>query len=456
MFNIIATSRFPASTTPPTRPCLASAERSLNKEASEKTLQESYPTTAKALAVEKRSHLSHAMLISSYAESLLNFRGDLILELVGKGYRVTVLAPTASKDQVNRIRNLGAEFIEYSVCRNSLSILSDLTTFHQLFTTISREKPDCIIAYTIKPVVWTGISLLANKSIRFFPLITGLGYTFYGNTLKRMLIRRLASTLYRCSLQRAETVFFQNPDNEKTFRESGIVNSQRTQVLPGSGVNLERFPQKDLPNGETVFLMIARLLGEKGVREYVSAAKSLRQQGVRAQFRLAGPFDTSPDAIKASEVDQWIKQGAIIYLGPLEDVREELANCHVYVLPSYHEGLPRTVLEAMSTGRAVVTTNSPGCKETVVEGANGFLVDARDAERLMDRMLWFINNSNAIASMGRCSRQIASEQFNVKKVNGLILETIESVQKPIINSFLSTTFFYFLRTCSQLKRLLAS
>ncbi len=366
--------------------------------------------------------MTHIVIVSGFAESLINFRGDLIRELVARGLRVTTLAPAASAKQVERIEALGAAFIPYQIRRNGMSVASDLATLAQLKRLFRELRPEIVLAYTIKPVIWSGIALFANPLTRFFPLITGLGFAFYGDSLRRTMLRKLVMTLYRRSLKRAEVVFFQNPDNQQTFRSAGLLGVKPSVVLPGSGINLERFPLQPLPGGDLVFLMIARLLGEKGVREYAAAAAELKQRFPNVQFRLVGPSDPSPDGIPDDEVAKWKVEGAIDYVGGLEDVREEITNCHVYVLPSYHEGLPRTVLEAMATGRPIITTQVPGCRETVVANQNGFLVEPRSVPELVQRMIWFIENRDAIEPMGIQSRRLAVSKFSVDIVNRTITD----------------------------------
>lgn len=384
--------------------------------------------------------MTHVVVVSGFAESLINFRGDLICDLKSQGCRITALAPSASDDQLQRIERLGAEFVSYDVKRNGLSVSSDLATLSQLKRQFRRLNPDIVLAYTIKPVVWSGIALSRNRSIRFFPMITGLGFAFHGDSLRRKLLRTLVTGLYRRSLRRAELVFFQNADNQETFRSGGLLGNKPSIVLPGSGINLTRFPQRPFKTGPITFLMIARLLGEKGVREYAEAAHEVKKRHPEVRFRLVGPTDPSPDAISEHEIAAWKTQGAIEYVGSLQDVSDELANCHVYVLPSYHEGLPRTVLEAMATGRPIITTNAPGCKETVENGKNGFLVETKSSSELIERTQWFLANQQAIEPMGLESRKIAEQRFSVDKVNQIILSKLLTSQPQGKGTFL-TRFF---------------
>jgi glycosyltransferase involved in cell wall biosynthesis len=217
-------------------------------------------------------------------------------------------------------------------------------------------------------------------------------------------------------------VIFQNPDNRQVFVERGIVELPRTLIVHGSGVNVEHFSPAPLSQGEPVFLLIARLLGDKGIREYVRAAALLKEKYPAVVLQLVGPDDPSPDGIPLDEVKKWHEAGVIQYLGSTKDVRPYLAQCHVYVLPSYHEGTPRSVLEAMAMGRPVVTTDAPGCRETVQPGENGYLVPTRDAEALARAMERFILEPGLIGEMGSRSRRIAEQKYDVHKVNAVILQ----------------------------------
>jgi glycosyltransferase involved in cell wall biosynthesis len=192
--------------------------------------------------------------------------------------------------------------------------------------------------------------------------------------------------------------------------------------VAGSGVDLSYFSEAEFPESAPTFLCIARLLGEKGLREYAQAAQIVKQRYPKAEFRLLGPADPSPDRISLDEVNTW---GTIEYLGDTNDVRPYLAVCHILVLPSYHEGMPRTVLEAMATGRPILTTNAPGCKKTVVQGENGFLVPFRDAEALAERMIWFIEHRDQWQRMGQVSRRMAEERFDVHKINAQLLRIMK-------------------------------
>jgi glycosyltransferase involved in cell wall biosynthesis len=248
-----------------------------------------------------------------------------------------------------------------------------------------------------------------------------VGFAFQGRNVWRKALTRVVSFLYRISFLRAEGVIFQNGDNLQLFVSKGLVPAERCHVVDGSGVELSHFGQCDLPSGPPTFLLIARLLGEKGLREYVSAARVVKMVHPEARFELLGAEDSSPDRIPLREVMAWHAEGVIDYKGETPDVRPFIAACHVCVLPSYHEGVPRSVLEAMAMGRPILTTDVPGCRETVREGVNGFLVPSVDSRMLANRMLWFIENRNEWQRMGKASRALCEERFDVHAVNKEIL-----------------------------------
>jgi len=218
-------------------------------------------------------------------------------------------------------------------------------------------------------------------------------------------------------------VFFQNRDDRDLFIRLGLLpDKSRAAIINGSGVDLDRFQEAPVSSGPPLFLLIARLIRDKGILEYVEAAAILKKRHPQARFQLLGRHDSNPSAIGRQQLQSWQRDGVIEYLGETSNVAPHLAAAHVYVLPSYREGTPLTVLEAMATGRPIVTTDVPGCRETVVPGENGFLVPAKSAACLAEAMERFIRAPELIRKMGRHSREIAVEKFDVRKVNSVILK----------------------------------
>lgn len=360
-------------------------------------------------------------IIGALPSSLINFRGQLIKSFINNGHDVIALASNATQTEIKDIENLGVKYIDYPVKRNQLSVLSDLKTLLSFKKIFKQEEPDVILAYTIKPVVWGGIAARFMSKAKFYGLITGLGFAFQRNTFKRYILSKLVTFLYRFSLSRASKVIFQNPDNLQVFVDNKIVARDKTIRVHGSGVDLTHYEKCEPTSNQFTFLTIARLLGEKGLREYAAAAKIVKQKNPDVTFNILGPEDPSPDGIPLTEIKRWDNANDIQYLGNTDDVRPYIKACNIFVLPSYHEGMPRTVLEAMSVGRPILTTNVPGCRETVIDGENGFLVEKENITQLADKMQWFVENKAQWQVMANKSRQIAEEIFDVHKVNKQLL-----------------------------------
>ena len=359
-------------------------------------------------------------VIGGTPDSLVNFRGELLKSLSETCDEVFALS-SSSEMAVEDVDDLGVQYGEYFLKRNGFNPFSDVMTFLSLVKFYLKVSPDKVLAYTIKPIVWGGIASRLVRKKDFYALITGLGFAFQGGGVKRNLLRNLVCFLYKMALNNSSAVIFQNPDNLELFVSLGIVAREKCHLVNGSGVDVERFSPRPIPNKkEITFLLIARLLGEKGIREYVSAASMVRLRYPEARFLLVGPEDSSPDRIDINEVEKWHSSGVISYEGPTNDVREYIGGCHVFVLPSYHEGLPRTVIEAMAMNRPILTTLAPGCKETVEDGVNGFLVNSKDPEALADKMIWFIENPTRLGEMGKHSRTLAEAKFDVRQVNQCI------------------------------------
>ena len=313
---------------------------------------------------------------------------------------------------------------ESPLARTGTNPFGDLYSLYRLWLLMRRVRPSHVMSYTIKPIVYGSLAAWLAGVPKRFALVTGRGYAFEGDK-KKLHVGNIALWMYKVSLRHVELVMFQNRDDEKLFKDRGLVMPDgRTAVLNGSGVNLDDFPVAPLPK-QISFLIIARLLGAKGIREYVAAAGMLRDRGCDAEFRVVGWIDDNPDAISQKELDDWKADGIVEFLGRQNDVRPALSATTVYVLPSYREGTPRTVLEAMSMGRPVITTDAPGCREPVENDKNGFLVPVGSVEELANAMVRFVDNPELVESMGRRSREIAEERYDVHKVNAAMLNEME-------------------------------
>lgn len=366
------------------------------------------------------------IIIGALPESLLNFRGNLIKDIYALGHEIIAMAAPTSEEKVAEIEALGCKFVPLPIKRNGLNPIADITTFLSLINAFRKHQPDIIFAYTIKPVIWGGIAARIFSKGRFFALITGLGFAFQKGNFKRSIINLLVTNLYKLSLKNALKVIFQNPDNLQTFIDKNIVKREFTCRVQGSGVDINHFKKVPLTdNTYPTFLTIARLLGDKGIREFVFAAQTVKKKYPQTRFQILGPEDPSPDGIPLTEVMQWHNNKKIDYLGSTGDVRPFIHQCDIFVLASYHEGMPRTVLEAMSIGRPIITTDVPGCKETVQNGINGFLVRKADAKDLSDKMLWFIENQQQWHEMAEQSYLKVQKQFTVDQINRELIDILQ-------------------------------
>ncbi len=366
------------------------------------------------------------LLVGSYGPSLLNFRGPLIAALVAAGHEVHVAAPNLAGDLHAGLLALGAEVHDTPLDRHGTGVRADLDYLQRLTALYRAVKPDLVITYTIKPNIW-GALAGARTSTRTVALVTGLGIVFTDtgqtDSLKSHVMKSVVRWLYRRASNRNWRVVFQNPDDLADFEAAGCLGDHsKVRMMNGSGIDLDQYPPAPLPETPD-FLMISRILGAKGVREYARAAIAVKKSHPQARFRLVGFFDEGPDAIPQSEVAEW-EAGGLEYVGSSDHVQAHLAACQVYVLPSYREGTPRSVLEAMATGRAILTSDAPGCRETVVPGKNGFLIPIRDVEALAQKMIHLIENPELVRRMGASSLEIVHEKYDAETVNAQLLQDL--------------------------------
>jgi glycosyltransferase involved in cell wall biosynthesis len=289
-------------------------------------------------------------------------------------------------------------------------------------------RVDMSFAYFIKPVIYGTLAAWLARVPRRFAMIEGLGYAFTPSSdaepWRRRVLRQMVSRMYQMGLKRAEKVFFLNDDDIMAFVSQGIVPNAKAIKLGGIGVDLAEWQAPPPPTTyPVVFLLVARLLREKGILEYAQAARQVKARYPQVRFVLLGGLDPNPGGLSRHQVEAWVAEGLLEWPGHVE-VKPWLAQASVFVLPSYREGVPRSTQEAMAMSRPVITTDAPGCRETVVEGENGFLVPVRDVEALAQRMLRFIEQPALIASMGARSRQLAEERFDVNKINARILAVL--------------------------------
>ena len=367
--------------------------------------------------------MSRTVVISINASwNVINFRQGLIAAMRTKGWRVVALAP--SDEYSPRLAALGVEHVPIAIDSLGLSPVRDIGVLLRYYRLLRRIRPDVFLGYTAKPNVYG--SLAAQMlGIRVINNISGLGTAFIGGGL----LRRIVSWLYRIALRRSAVVFFQNPEDRDLFLDLGLVRPDQTRLLPGSGIDLARFtPEQRLPStdGTFTFLLVGRLLRQKGVREFVEAARMVRRQFPDARFQLLGFLDApNRSAIGRDEVAAWEAEGAVEYLGETDDVRPAVAASDCVVLPSYREGLPRTLLEGAAMAKPLIATDVPGCRQVVEHGVNGLLCAVGDAGSLADAMLEMLRLGEPEQSrMGAAGRARVERDFAEARVVAAYLEAV--------------------------------
>lgn len=355
--------------------------------------------------------------------NLVNFRAGLVHAFLRAGYEVVVIAPPDG--HVERLQALGCRYLPLRMDNKGTHPGRDLLLLWRFYRFLSKLRPVAYLGYTVKPNVYG--SLAAHVlGIPVINNISGLGAVFISDSW----LTRLVRGLYLLALSRSVKVFFQNDDDRALFVEGGLVRSEVADLLPGSGINVKYFSPQPLPNRVRVrFLLIARMLWDKGVGEFVEAARILRSRGVAADFYLLGFLDVqNPAAISRAQMDAWVNEGVIRYLGVSDDVRAEIMEADCVVLPSYREGTPRTLLEAAAMGRPIVTTDAVGCREVVDDGGNGYLCRIKDAEDLADKMEKIVALPAAERhAMGKRGREKIEREFDEGIVIEKYCETISAL-----------------------------
>jgi glycosyltransferase involved in cell wall biosynthesis len=369
--------------------------------------------------------LPRIVIIAPYAPSIVSFRGALIRAFVERGAAVWVLAPDYTSEIREAVKGLGAQAIDYPMHRTGTNPIADWQTFWALRRLLRQIQPHILLPYNIKPIIY---GLLAGGWVnRRVALIEGLGYAFTQTQAspRQRILLYLVRQMYRIALKRAHAVLFLNPDDQREFCRLSLVSAEQAVLLGGIGVDLSEYMPAPAVLEPITFTLAARLLREKGIVEFAQAAQRIKQHYPNTRFLLLGGLDTNPGALREHEVRQWADTGILEWHGHVPDVRPYFAQTSVYVLPSYYrEGVPRSTQEAVAMARPVITTDAPGCRETVVDGVNGFLVPPRDVDALVRAMERFVQQPELIVSMGQASRKLAEERFDVHKINRRILAVL--------------------------------
>lgn len=368
--------------------------------------------------------MNKILIISNTAWSVVNFQEGFLRSLIEEGLKVVVVAP--SDYSVSKLEEMSCGFLPIQLDRKGTNPLRDFVLLYKLYNLLKRERPDVLITRTVKPNIHGSLAarLLRIPTIN---VITGLGTPF----IKRGWLQMIVSLLHKISLRWSRKVFFLNRDDYELFLELGLVSPKIADLLPSDGINLDRFKPgvfaKEMGGGFR-FLFIGRLLWDKGIGEFVEAAKYLRKRYPDVEFCLLGFLDPhNPSAVTHNDLDMWVSEGYVTYLGSADDVRPHITSADCIVLPSYREGVPRSLLEAAAMEKPIITTDSVGCKEVVDDGLNGFLVRPRDAEDLVRKMDEMINlPENERVLMGKRGREKVMRQFDEKLVIEKWLDVLKS------------------------------
>lgn len=368
--------------------------------------------------------MSTIVFIGTIASSIYDFRADLIRSLLKQGHRIYAFTSQYNAEDINKIEQLGAIPVTYTLNRGGLNPLADIVATYQLFKKIKHINPDVVFSYFSKPVIFGTLAAKLAKVPCVIGMLEGLGYTFTeqpeGLSHKTKFIRYIQVFLYKIALPMLDQLIFLNPDDPKDLLETYSIKVKKVVILGGIGLNLQEYPYQPVDDISLPikFLFIGRLLKEKGIHEFVQAAKLVKKQYPKTQFTILGQIDTfNIGALQQSELDDLIASNVVHYLGWVNNVKDWITNSHVFVLPSYREGVPRSTQEAMAIGRAIITTDVPGCRETVIQNRNGFIIPRWDSKALAENMIYFIENPKQIRFMGDESHKIALDKFDVEQVN---------------------------------------
>jgi glycosyltransferase involved in cell wall biosynthesis len=367
------------------------------------------------------------VLLGNTARHLLTFRGPLLFAMAAAGHDVVAIGPEEDDEVRTALAAGGVGFETLPLARIGLNPASEAKTVATLVRRLRRHRPDVFFGYTIKPVIYGCLAAQLAGVPNRFGMVSGLGYAFLGQeSVRRRALSRLVSALYRVGLHGSRAVFFQNPDDLADFERLRLIPAgTRRIIVNGSGVDLDAFPMRPMPDGPPIVLYAGRLLRDKGIYELIDAARLLKARRPDVRVQVLGYYDSNPACVTPAQMDAWSREGVIEFLGETRDVRPYLAAATAIVLPSYREGTPRSVLEALATGRPVVVTDVPGCRETVIDGENGFLVPPFDPVGLADGIERLLSDPDRLQRMAVRARRLAEEKYDARVVSAGMLAAMD-------------------------------
>ena len=370
------------------------------------------------------------VMIGTVASSFLGFRADLIKALLAKNYTIYAFTSEYRKEELSEIETLGAIPITYELNRGGINPFEDIKSTYELSKKIKNISPDLVFSYFSKPVIFGTIAAKIAKVPKVIGMLEGLGYIFTehpkATSKKAQLIKSVQVLLYKIALPQLDKIIFLNPDDPKDLLDKHAIRVKEVEVLVGIGLNLEGYSYTSIYPSQPTFIFIARLLAEKGIHDYIAAARIVKDKYTDTKFIVLGSIDKKAlGALTEADLKQFTEANIVEHPGHVNNVPEWIANSSVFVLPSYYrEGVPRSTQEAMAIGRAVITTDVPGCRETVIDGINGFLVEKWSPKTLAEKMIYFIEHPEEIKKMGYESYKIAQEKFDAHKVNKRLINML--------------------------------
>lgn len=371
------------------------------------------------------------VMIGTTAACFYGFRSELIKNLNLKNIIVYAFTTDYAVLELEKIRNLGATPISYQLNRGGLNPLADILATYKLAQQIKQLQPDLVFSYFSKPVIFGTLAAKLVKVPKVIGMLEGLGYTFTdqpnGLSSKTKIIKAIQVFLYKLALPKLDHLILLNNDDKTDLLINNNIIVRETHILGGIGLDLKQYKYSPAnPTSPIKFLFIGRLLKEKGIHDFIAAAQIVKEKFPQTTFTVLGGIDEANlGALTQGELTQYIDKNIIDYPGHVDNIAGWIIDCHVFVLPSYREGVPRSTQEAMAIGRPVITTDVPGCRDTVVDGLNGFLVPKWNPQALAEKMIYFIEHPEQIRIMGDESYKIAVEKFDADKVNQRLLEILE-------------------------------